>query len=130
MKILFIPQVNHEYKTIYEFEDEVIKCTIGGKTDTFDFRELPDGELEVFELESGECLVSTDLDFQPIFNARKTGGIVYVELLNFIDNDATEEERFPDWIDHTEYKPPETANKDDTNEEEEESSNGENEVEE
>lgn len=106
MKILFSPQVRDTDRIYYEFKKGLIKVWFEDKTDTFDFRNLPDGELEVYDSETGEEMIETELDIQPIISAKKENGILYVELLNFIGLEATKEECFPDWIDHTEYIPP------------------------
>ena len=106
MKILFIPQVRGNEKIIYEFTDTTIKATHKGITDTFDFSDLPDGELQLYDDETGEELIETELE-NPIRSARKEDGVLYVELMNYIGFYASYEERFPEWIDHTEYEPPE-----------------------
>lgn len=72
----------------YIYEDEVVIATIDGKSDTFDFSEVPDGKL-------GE--VETSLPINPIVSAERIDGDLYVVLVNFISSDATEEERFPEW---------------------------------
>lgn len=89
MKVLYSPQVSNE-KINYTFEDEKIIATIDNVTDEFDFANMPDGILEG---------IKTTLPFNPILNAKKVDGILYVELLNFINEDATEEEKFPEWRD-------------------------------
>lgn len=106
MKILFSPQVRENEKIIYEFEEGIIKATHKGKSDTFDFSDLPDGELQMYDDETGEFMIETDIE-NPVVSARKEDGVLYVELMNYIDTDASHEECFPEWIDHTEYEPPE-----------------------
>ena len=64
--------------------------------DTFDFGDLPDGELELYDNE-GNLQIQTSLNIVPILSAKKENGILYDELLNFIGENATEEERFPEW---------------------------------
>jgi len=106
MKILFSPQVRDDHKRIkYSFDEDVFQATYEGVTDTFDFRDFPDGELEIYN-EQGESLIETSLSIQPIVSAKKEKGILYLELLNYIGLEASKEERFPGWIDHTEYIPP------------------------
>lgn len=101
MKILMSPQVpfNPTDKILYNFSKDVIRVTIKGKTDTFDFREFPDGHLSTDEIE-------TILDINPIISAKRVDGELWIELINWIDIDSPEEERFPEWIDYTEYKKP------------------------
>lgn len=87
MKVLYSPQVRD--KSIeYHFGDDVITATINNESETFDFSDFPDGKAENIE---------TSLAINPIISAERKEGILHVELVNFIDEDATEEERFPDW---------------------------------
>ena len=109
MKVLFSPQLNDKFCIEYKFYEsnlgkvEIIEATlsilgdenekgkreiISEEQDTFDFSDLPDGVLED---------VKTTLSINPIISAKKENGELYVKLLNFIDTDATEEERFPEW---------------------------------
>lgn len=87
MKILLSPQRNDK-KIEYQFEGENITATIDNITDTFDFSTMPDGIMDEVE---------TTLDVNPIVSAKRVEGELYVELLNFIDDNATEEEKFPEW---------------------------------
>jgi len=109
MKILFSPQVplNISDKIQYMFQESSFEVSLpDGTTDVFDFSDFPNGKLDLFDEETGEELIVTELSLNPLQSAKKEDGILYVELLNYIGVDATEEERFPDWIDHTEYIPP------------------------
>lgn len=72
----------------YTFDNEVITAKIDGQSDTFDFSNVPEGILEKVE---------TTLTINPIVSARRKDGTLYVELINFISADASEEERFPQW---------------------------------
>lgn len=118
MKILFIPQVRDNERITYEFEENSFKATHKGKSDTFDFANLPNGELELYDDETGEELIETDIE-NPIVSARKEDGVLYVELMNYIGVNASYEERFPDWIDHTEYEPPSEEDSNDEDDDEE-----------
>lgn len=86
------PQFNNEIKYNYQYEDETIHVLIGEDViDTFDFTGFTqDGELDVSSVE-------TSLPVNPIFSAKRENGILYVKLLNFIDNEASESDKFPDW---------------------------------
>ena len=105
MKILFSPQVRDNDRIKYTFKDDVIEVEFKEKADTFDFTDFGEGRLQMFD-EQGNNLIETELDENPIVNAERKDGELYVELINFIGADATEKERFPEWIDHTEYEPP------------------------
>lgn len=105
MKILFSPQVpaNYTDKIIYKFDEEIITVTDpSGAVDSFDFSNFPDGRLS-------ERGIETVLNPNPIVDAWREDGELHVELLNYIGLEATEAERFPDWIDHTEYNPPKVS---------------------
>lgn len=91
MRIYKSPQVGADEKRFeFEFSGEVIVATFDGIEDTFDFTEFPDGEVDY-------SMIETVLEYNPILKATKVDGILSVELLNFISEDATEEEKFPEW---------------------------------
>ena len=93
MKVLMSPQVRFDGKKIkYEFDKDIVKASFDGKEDIFDFSDMPDG---VVELPMRD--VETTLDINPIMSVRKEVGVLYIELMNCIDTNATEEERFPEW---------------------------------
>lgn len=89
MRILYSPQVS-DRKLTYEFNNDVVTATLNDVTDTFDFRGMPNGVADSIESEV--------FDFNPVLSAKKENNILYLELINFIREDATEEERFPEWF--------------------------------
>lgn len=89
MKILYIPQVS-DRKLTYEFNNDVVTATLNGVTDTFDFSGMPNGVADSIESES--------FDFNPIISAKRVDDILHVEVLNFIGDYASYEERFPEWF--------------------------------
>lgn len=93
VKILYSPVVGLEgqEQLIYTIEDEVLTVSYGLETDEFDFTDLPEGSLDCSDVDS-------TLSVQPIRSARKENGILYLELLHFISEDATDEEKFPEWV--------------------------------
>ena len=92
MRIYKSPQVGADEKRFkFEFSGEAITVIFDGVSDTFDFTGLPDGEVDY-------SMIETVLEYNPILKATKIDGILSVELLNFISEDATEEEKFPEWI--------------------------------
>lgn len=93
MNIYFRPSVTLPGGTplTYEFDGDVITTHYGDETDSFDFTNLPDGSMHFVDIE-------TTLSTHPIITVRKISGILYVELLNHISEDATEFEKFPNWI--------------------------------
>src|SRR5690606_40313482 len=88
MRVLFSPQRSDD-QIEYSFSGETITATIDEQSDTFDFSQMPDGEM---------VEVETTLPVNPIISARRTNGVLEVVLLNFIGPDATENEKYPDWV--------------------------------
>lgn len=98
MLVLYSPQVNNDDKINYLFNQDIVTITINQTTDIFDFTGVTDGELQLYSSEFPfEPLFETILPIMPIIKAYKEGGILYVELLKFISEDASEEEKFPEW---------------------------------
>ena len=92
MRILMCHQVMLEDKRFeFSFSGESITATFDGDSDTYDFSGLPDGEVDFSKIE-------TILPHNPILIARRVDGVLSVELLNFISEDASDAERFPEWI--------------------------------
>ena len=92
MRILMSPQVMLEDKKFdFTFSGDTITATFDGETDTYDFSGLPDGEVDF-------SMIETTLAYNPIIMARRVDGVLSVELLNFISEDASELKRFPEWI--------------------------------
>lgn len=90
MKIFYSPQVSRQ-RLEYTFEGERVTAFLNGVSDTFDFSELPEGSAEDIE---------TDLPINPIISAKPDAdGTLWLELLNFISEDAPEADRFPEWTD-------------------------------
>ncbi|NMC56939.1 MAG: hypothetical protein GYA50_06950 [Eubacteriaceae bacterium] len=103
MRIKYSPQVNDVYKINYTIEDETIAAVCNGFVNSYNLSLLCDDfyKESVFD---GEIVIEayiaeTVFDFVPIINAyRDEAGELYVELLNFISNDASEEEKYPGWL--------------------------------
>ena len=89
MKIIYSPQVNNK-KIAYQFIGEKVVVEFDGIVEDFDFTDMPDGMAEKITPET--------LPFNPIVEADKIDGVLYLRLINFIDEEATEEERFPEWM--------------------------------
>ena len=84
MKILLSPQVRDRNKIWYDIEHQKITATINGVSDTFDFTDMPDGELQLWD-DEGNDLLETTLSEVPILSARKENGVLTVEILFSID---------------------------------------------
>lgn len=92
MKIYFSPIVaaNPDQRIEYLFSGETITATINGQSDTYDFTSFPDGVATEF---------TSTLPIVPIMSAKREDGVLWVTVLNFIGDDASEAERFPEWVD-------------------------------
>lgn len=88
MRVLYSPQFFPGQNIDYQFNGEEIIVKIDGISDNFDFTDVPNGTLEG---------VKTILPLNPIVSAKREGGVLSVELLNFIDDNATDDEKFPEW---------------------------------
>lgn len=105
MKMLYSPQRN-DNKLVYTFNGEIVTVSLQEPSeqiiedepqivfteiaqDTFDFSSIPDGELTDIE---------TTLPINPILKAERIDGVLSLILLNYIGADATEEEKFPEWV--------------------------------
>ena len=89
MKVFFSPQFS-ERVLKYEFNNDVVTVTLNGVTEVFDFTGMPNGVADSIESEA--------FNFNPVISAKKENNILYLKLINFIGVDATEEERFPEWV--------------------------------
>ena len=84
MIIKLIPQIRENNKIWYDIEENKITVTINDVTDTFDFTGMPDGKLQLYDLE-GEGTIETVLDEVPIIGAEKTDGVLTVEIIFSLD---------------------------------------------
>ena len=88
MKVLYIPQRNDD-EIIYSFEGEKITVEMEEKKGTFDFSALEEGDL----YEGTENEFSTN----PIINAFRKEGVLYLELLRYYKQGASDGILFPEW---------------------------------
>lgn len=91
MKILYSPIVRYpgQPDLIYKIQGKIVQVTYGENSDSFDFSEMPDGELIDIE---------TLLEINPINQAIKKEGELFLTLLNLIDDDEDSENiLFPEW---------------------------------
>lgn len=96
MQILYSPSFNDFGDILdYQFNGDKITVTYNGETDEFDFTDMPDGH--AFSYGREPSIVSS-LPIQPVIEAMKQDGVLKVKLIKFIDGDAMDEDKFPDWI--------------------------------
>lgn len=96
MQVFYSPILNDSGDILqYIFDGDKITVTYNEQIDEFDFTGMPDGKAISYGKEPS--LVSS-LPIQPVIEAVRQGGVLKVKLVKFIGEDATEEEKFPDWI--------------------------------
>lgn len=96
MIIKMLPQVRDERKIWYEIEQDKITIEIGDASDTFDFSNVPDGELKL-EDDLGNSLIESELPEIPLRRVEKVDGELFVETL-FTINSSEKDDRllFPE----------------------------------
>ena len=88
MRIYKSPQVRLDDKRIdYSAKGDKLTVTIEGVSDTFDFTNV----VGVLNMVS----VRTTLNFNPIQKVERKNGNIEVTTINYIGQNATDEERFP-----------------------------------
>ena len=101
MNVYYSPQVNTNTQLEYQFEGEIVTVTLTRydeaqnkiiESDIFDFSTLPDNSSIIIEE------VVTTLYVNPLLEVYKENGELFLKLLNFIDDNATETEKFPEWV--------------------------------
>lgn len=111
MKILYSPQFNNKKKLEYYFSDNIIKAEESVYT------EVEDGE-DVLELSNTFYFDISNIEVgkffkvqYPITQIRIVDEELNIELLNFIKDDAQEEEKFPEWqeVEFEDFEIPEDA---------------------
>lgn len=95
MQILYVPQFNFNDTITYEFDGNKITATINGESDVFDFTGMMDGTAQSWGREPN---ITSSLPVCPIIDAIITNGVLSVRLINYIGNNATDEEKFPEWV--------------------------------
>ncbi|MEC1180359.1 hypothetical protein P9B03_17835 [Metasolibacillus meyeri] len=106
MRRKFSP-VRSDNKIEYEFSGELVKVTYTAltieenkgfpvtiieteTTDIFDFSKFPNGEAVVSEIE-------TTLSINPFISIKRINDVLELEVINYIEANATEEEKYPKW---------------------------------
>lgn len=88
MRIYKSPQVRMDNEHIeYSANGDKLTVTIKGVSDTFDFTNV----VGVLNMSS----VRTTLEFNPIQKVERKNGNIEVTTINYIGQNATDEERFP-----------------------------------
>ena len=88
IKILYTPQVNAPQFT-YTFGADTVAASLDSASDIFDFSTLPDGVATGITSTLAEC---------PVKGAERIAGVLHITLLSSITEEATEAEKYPDWV--------------------------------
>ena len=96
MMIYQSPIVSNK-RVAYEFQGETITVHYQDQQDLFNLSFIGEGYFELFN-DDGSRKFPTSLPFNPIQSVERNDGVLWVKVLYFISQNATEEERFPDWF--------------------------------
>ena len=88
MLVKLTPQYNPNSVITYTVDSNRITATMDGVTDSFDFSKMSKIDLRQ---------IKTTLPLNPIVQAERVDGELYVTLINYIKKEATETELFPDF---------------------------------
>lgn len=91
-----------------EEEQEIVETETNREEDELDFTGLSDGKMEIYDDETAEFLVDTNIPVNFILSAKKENGILYVELLKWKKPD----EEIPSWESEWQEKGVESDGKD------------------
>lgn len=86
---IFLSPIRADWSVAYSYGTDTITVTIDGQSDTFDFTAMPDGRAD---------FITSTLPRNTVISAERVDGILSVVLLNPITKEATEEEKFPEWM--------------------------------
>lgn len=89
MFVKLTPQYNPNSVIAYVFDGNRITATMDGVTDSFDFSKMSKIDLHQ---------IKTTLPLNPIAQAERVDGELYVTLINYIKKEATETELFPEFL--------------------------------
>lgn len=101
MQILLSPCRSNKTIT-YQFAGETITATLDNQTETYDLSFIEEGQKIrplAYDDDGKQTIhISTNFPFHPIISAKRENGVLCVELINTIGENASQEERFPEWI--------------------------------
>ena len=89
MLIKLTPQYNPEHEIKYTFGQDSFVVEMDGVTDTFDFS-------KVSEVDPRQ--IKTSLPINPVVHVERLSGVLQLTLINYINEEATETERFPQFM--------------------------------
>ena len=89
MLVQLTPQYNPAHSIKYTFGQDSFVAEMDGVTDTFDFS-------KVSELNPRQ--IKTILPVNPVVHVERVSGVLQLTLINYINEEATETERFPQFM--------------------------------
>ena len=89
MRVKLTPQYNPNQVIKYTFGADSFVAEIGGISDTFNF-------IGVSELSPRQ--IKTTLPINPVVQIDRVNGELQLTLINYINDEATETERFPEYM--------------------------------
>jgi hypothetical protein len=90
MHILYSPQAIANNNLIsYQFGTDSIIAEYKNISDMFDFSQMPDGEIYLYDSEA-RPLFETALEFMPISRAYRENGALHVELIKFYKEETAD----------------------------------------
>ena len=98
---VYLSPVRSDQKLTYQFSGETITAALDKQTETYDLSLIEEGQkirpVEYDEAGNETIHIPSILPIHPIISAKRENGVLYVELVNFIGKNASQEERFPEW---------------------------------
>ena len=98
---IYLSPIRADQKLTYQFSGETITATYNNQTEIYDLSFVQEGQKirPVERDETGKEIIHMPTRFpvHPVISAKRENGVLYVELVNFIGKNASQEERFPQW---------------------------------
>ena len=89
MRVKLTPQYNPGKAIAYTFGVDSFVAEMDGVTDTFDFS-------KVSEVDPRQ--IKTSLPINPVVHVERLSGVLHLTLINYINEEATETEQFPQFM--------------------------------
>ena len=89
MRVKLTPQYNPGKAIAYTFGVDSFVAEMDGVTDTFDFS-------KVSEVDPRQ--IKTSLPINPVVHVERVSGVLQLTLINYINEEAMETERFPQFM--------------------------------
>lgn len=98
---VYLSPIRSDQKIQYQFSGESITAALDNQTETYDLSFIEEGQkirpIEYDDDGKQTIHIPTNFPFHPIISAKREGGVLHVKLINFIDKNASNEEKFPEW---------------------------------